>query len=717
MRSLHRAPEAVPSTGEVFEGVFEAVPEALIATDLDGVVVLMNQAARSLFACDLRECLGAPVESLMVEADRAGFRRHFRGFLAGAAGTGTEIEFRGLSSEGAPIPIDALLGRVAVSGRPHVLLAVREVSDRVATQQGLERRLAIEALAGRISGRLNTSTLDAIDDAIHDSLGELGRFAKADRTYICQFSGDGRDLDISHLWLVHDGAAPVVGLSSRDDLPWLTRQICEARIVEMPSTVNIPAEATSDRDRLTRCGIGSFIAVPVIAGGQAIGFIGMDTMGGFMLEWRSEELSSLMVIQDFFANALRRKRVSEELQRSNRMLQAVTECNDALIRAEEEEGLLQDLCRIVVEAGGYRLAWVGIGLDDAERSVRPIATWGHDDGFVGSLDLTWADSERGKGPASAAIRAGRPVIVQDIAIDPTYRSQAKARARGYASVISVPFSYADATRGALTVYAADVAAFDTPEVETLQRFADDLAFGIAALRTRERQREAEEQLREMLRSKDEFIATIAHEIRTPLTAVLGFVQLLRDDGSRYEPDERADMLRMVAEQGSDLTNIVDDLLVIAKAEAGRLTVARVAVDLRAQVSQVLETCGLTPGDVIDVGDEPVRAIGDPARVRQVIRNLVTNARRYGGSGLRVVVEADETWSRVSVRDDGPGVDAEEADAIFEPYRRAHNAPGVTASMGLGLTISRKLGRLMGGDVHYRRDAGETVFTLSLPRVG
>lgn len=116
---------------------------------------------------------------------------------------------------------------------------------------------------------------------------------------------------------------------------------------------------------------------------------------------------------------------------------------------------------------------------------------------------------------------------------------------------------------------------------------------------------------------------------------------------------------------------------------------------------------------IDFTGGPVRVSGDPARVRQILRNLISNALRYGGDELRVSVSSDESAGYVTVTDKGPGVPAEDQAAIFEPYQRAHNAPGVTASMGLGLTISRQLARLMDGDVTYRRQADESIFTLTL----
>jgi signal transduction histidine kinase len=256
-------------------------------------------------------------------------------------------------------------------------------------------------------------------------------------------------------------------------------------------------------------------------------------------------------------------------------------------------------------------------------------------------------------------------------------------------------------------------AFDALEVEILQRFAGYLAYGIVALRTQARRQTAETQLRDSLRSKEQLIASISHEMRTPLTAVVGFAQLLQRSDSGLSADERAELIRSIADEGLDLTNIVEDLLTAAKAEAGTLTVVKVPVDLRANAAQVLET--LTRHQPIELIGSSVRVTGDPGRVRQILRNLISNALRYGGDQIRINV-IDDASPRVQVRDNGHGIPFEERDRIFDPYQRAHDAPGLTASMGLGLTISRSLARLMGGDLTYRYEGGESIFELLLPKL-
>jgi signal transduction histidine kinase len=397
------------------------------------------------------------------------------------------------------------------------------------------------------------------------------------------------------------------------------------------------------------------------------------------------------------------------------VLHAVSECHDALIRAQDEKELLRDVCRIVVEAGGYALAWVGYPLEDDAKQIEAQAQWGDDDGYVENLQLTWKDEGIGLGPAGTSIRTRVPYMVEDTSTDQGLVWYRRPHQHGFASLVAIPMYYGDEVTGVLAVYDRQPGAFNERGVKVLQRFADDLAYGIAALRARERQREAESQLRELLESKDELIATIAHELRTPLAGVVGFAQVLRDDAETLDSDSRAEMIRLVAEQGMDLTNIVDDLLVAAKSEAGTLIVADVRVDLRANAAQVLEGWGSDVVATIDFDGVPAITSGDPARVRQILRNLISNALRYGGERISVRVGGDDETVFVRVEDDGPGVIEEEHDRIFEPYRRAHDAPGVTASMGLGLSISRHLARLMGGELSYCRESGLSVFTLSMPK--
>jgi signal transduction histidine kinase len=222
-------------------------------------------------------------------------------------------------------------------------------------------------------------------------------------------------------------------------------------------------------------------------------------------------------------------------------------------------------------------------------------------------------------------------------------------------------------------------------------------------------------LEQSLRSKNEFIASISHELRTPLTAMMGFAEVLRENPSGVSGDEQIELMQLIAQQSDHLTNIVDDLVTAAEAEAKILTVRRVRVNLGAQALWVIRA--QSDEDVPPIalsGSSIQEAIGDPARVRQILRNLVSNAIEYGGDTIRVQVGGDVKCSFVSVNDSGPEIPLEVQGQMFDAYQHGNSLPGLTASMGLGLTLSRHLARLMEGDLTYRHSGDESLFELTLP---
>lgn len=224
----------------------------------------------------------------------------------------------------------------------------------------------------------------------------------------------------------------------------------------------------------------------------------------------------------------------------------------------------------------------------------------------------------------------------------------------------------------------------------------------------------ERRILELIRSKDEFVASISHELRTPLTAVVGFAELLRDAGAGLSSAEQEEMIVTITESASDISNIVEDLLVAARAKIDELHVTQVSVNLRAQLAQVMEAWRERAAVQIEIVGGSVTALGDPGRIRQILRNLLTNARRYGGDHIQVRMHDDGTTVFLQVCDDGPGIPKQDHKTIFEPYRRSHTTPGLPGSVGLGLFVSRTLARLMGGDLTYRYQNGNSIFEVTLP---
>jgi len=172
------------------------------------------------------------------------------------------------------------------------------------------------------------------------------------------------------------------------------------------------------------------------------------------------------------------------LDRENRTLRLIGGCNQALLRATDETELIKSICHILVDKGGYRMAWVGLAeIIDGEKRVRPVAHAGHTDGFLYRTKITWDESEFGRGPTGTAIRGGKPVFIHDITKDPDFVPWRKdVLQRGYASCISLPLKDRGEIFGAMTIYSLQVEAFDEREIEILAEMAGDLAYGIGALR-------------------------------------------------------------------------------------------------------------------------------------------------------------------------------------------------------------------------------------------
>ncbi|EXI78693.1 MAG: Sporulation kinase A [Candidatus Accumulibacter appositus] len=192
-----------------------------------------------------------------------------------------------------------------------------------------------------------------------------------------------------------------------------------------------------------------------------------------------------------------RKHAEQALHSVNRQLRIISECNQALIRATDESELLSTVCEIVVQVGGYRMAWVGYAESDVAKSVRPVAHAGHECGYLAQMEFSWADSAHGRGANGIAIRSGRPCVMANIARDPDFAPwRDDAIERGYAALCALPLRDGERILGALSIYAATLGAFDAEEVALLSELAEDLSFGIAVLRARSEREQSEQALRD-----------------------------------------------------------------------------------------------------------------------------------------------------------------------------------------------------------------------------
>ena len=406
-----------------------------------------------------------------------------------------------------------------------------------------------------------------------------------------------------------------------------------------------------------------------------------------------------------------RKQSEDSLARLNRTLQTLYQCNQALVRATDEYELLQTVCRILVEVGRVRMAWVGYRELDREKSIRPVAQAGYDDGYVENVKAIWADAERGHGPTGTAIRTGKPSWTQNIQTDSSIAPwRTEALKRGYGSNISLPLMSDGATFGALTLYDQQPNAFNERTVEQFTELADNLAYGVIALRTRAERSRAEHALREAqaelahvtrVMTMGELAASIAHEINQPLAAVVTNANacLRWLTGPIPNLDEGRAAVARIARDGNRASDVIGRIRALVKKSATE----QAHLDINEVIQEVL---GLIQTEIrknevvlrMKLAPDLPRILGDRVQLQQVILNLMMN----GIEAMSPVTdrsrdllirscryESDKVL--IAVQDSGTGLETESLDHLFTAFFTTK-----PKGMGMGLAISRSIIEAHGG---------------------
>ncbi len=226
-------------------------------------------------------------------------------------------------------------------------------------------------------------------------------------------------------------------------------------------------------------------------------------------------------------------------------------------------------------------------------------------------------------------------------------------------------------------------------------------------------KQAEARMERLIKSKDDFLASVSHEIRTPLTSVFGSAMVLDEQSDRLTPEETRELVENIARESGEVTDLVEDLLVAARADMGNISIGIRALLVQPEVDQVI--AGLSDRPVnIDSSEVEGEVLADPLRLKQILRNLLTNAVRYGGPQILVQSVQMNGSLYLSICDNGDGISEDRHDAIFDLYEREGSKATLTTSVGVGLTVSRQLARLMGGEVTYEYSGGWSRFRLELP---
>ena len=417
-----------------------------------------------------------------------------------------------------------------------------------------------------------------------------------------------------------------------------------------------------------------------------------------------------------------RKRTEEDLRRVNRALKTLSDCNQAMVRATSEADLLKQICRIIVEEGGYRLAWVGYAEHDQAKTVRPVAQAGYEEGYLETLNITWADQERGRGPTGTAIRTGKPTMARNILTDPHFEPwRAEALKRGYASSCVLPLQAHRQVWGALNIYAAEPETFGLEEMKLLSDLAANMAFGIMALRAQAGRlrnaaalRESEKKLRtltsQLLTVQEEERSRLSRELHDGLGQALLVLKLqMRALARDLRPDQEA--LRQECEQNlRQIDGVIEDVRRMSRAlSPSVLEDLGLAVALRHLCEEFNKlhdnlTIFLEMDDISGIFSQEAQI-----NIYRIFQESLANIGKYAQAGrVSLAIKRRDAKVAFAIEDDGRGFQVEKVQAR-EP-----------ASRGLGLATMAERVRMLGGELHLssKRGAGTRVsFTVPLGLAG
>jgi signal transduction histidine kinase len=432
-----------------------------------------------------------------------------------------------------------------------------------------------------------------------------------------------------------------------------------------------------------------------------------------------------------------RQEAEQQAATLGRLYRLLSRVNEDIVRAQDQEGLFRQACRIMMEEGDFLLCWIG-RVDWEAGLVRAAAQYDLADNYPQDITVSIADVPKGRGPTGVAVREGRWDVCQDIANEPRmapWREQALAR--GFRSSVAFPLFVGGRVDGVLTLYSGQKDYFNQEEVAVLNSLAEDLSFAMEAMNREARRRQAEEEIRRLNeelearvkartaelefanREMEAFSYSVSHDLKAPIRAMQGFSRMLVGEHAAKLDAEGRRLLQVVCDNTKLMHHLIDDLLALSR--LGRLQIRKSVINLTAMVRQIFDQLRTqTPERELrlTVGDLPP-ALGDQSLLNQVMMNLLGNAVKFTKSRETAVIEVGgRTEGKEDiyyVKDNGVGFDERYADKLFGVFQRLHGGEEFEGT-GVGLSIVKRIVQRHGGRVWAKGKVGEgATFYFALPK--
>jgi len=332
--------------------------------------------------------------------------------------------------------------------------------------------------------------------------------------------------------------------------------------------------------------------------------------------------------------------------------------------------------------------------------------------------------ERGTATGRAALE-GRIVHIPDVFEDSEYTWWESQKVGHFRSVLAVPLMREGLPIGVLGMTRSEPRAFTDKQIDLVTTFADQAVIAIENVRLFDEIQEKNQQLQQASEYKSQFVASMSHELRTPLNAIIGLTDMMVSHAPRFGTEKAQEPLQRVHRAGTHLLGLINQVLDLSKIEAGKLELNPQTVQLAPLIEEVIGTARQLAEQnknwlVVDAQENLGALTVDPMRLRQILLNLLSNACKFTKDGevtLRTrKVPNGGHWIEFAVADTGIGMTPEQRAKLFAEFTQADASTAQRfGGTGLGLAITRKLARLMGGDVTVASEPGKgSVFTVRLP---